>query len=222
MPSVPPLKCPCSLSDGHPVLPEPPSPVCPPFQKHWTAEACCYKWAPLRGRGWNAEATETEDIWQLKRNASWGREAAVPRPVPRESLDKVNEHSQQSHRHHKWQGKEERDSGHEGKTAANTCGWGEEEPLWPEESKQVTGLTPGTEGSIPGKQSNTAGKKGDWLSEQRSTWIQDKISKLYKEHSRWEERQNDFICGETFFRAMFHFKTGFVRIRATENYFTAL
>lgn len=35
--------------------------------------------------------------------------------------------------------------------------------------KQVTGLTPGTEGSIPGKQSNTAGKKGDCLSEQRST-----------------------------------------------------
>lgn len=222
MPSVPPLKSPCSLSDGHPVLPEPPSPVCPPFQKHWTAEACCYKWAPLRGRGWNAEATETEDIWQLKRNASRGREAAVPRPVPRESLGKVNEHSQQSHRHHKWQGKEERDSGHGGKTAANTCGWGEEEPLWPEESEQVTELTAGTEGSIPGKQSNTAGKRVTDSQDKGVREFRAKFQSFTKSTVRWEERQNNFICRETFFRAMFHFKTGFVRIRATENYFTSL
>lgn len=49
-------------------------------------------------------------------------------------------------------------SGLEGKTA-DQCLEGRREDLLPRESKQVTGPTPGTEGAIPGKQTNTVGKR---------------------------------------------------------------
>lgn len=77
--------------------------------------------------------------------------------------------------------------GMKAKLQINAWGWGQEELLWPRESKQVTGLAPGTEALS--LESRVILQEKGWLSEQRMTWIQDEISKLYKVLNRPRGRQ---------------------------------
>lgn len=130
----------------------------------WTAITCLFSFSDaLNSRGLLLEMSFSKRKGPGRRSrgagghlatekeCTMGREAAVPPPAPRESLGKVNEHSERERKHHKWQGKEESIQGTKEKLQINASGWGEEEPVWPKESKQVTGPTPGTEGVYPWK-----------------------------------------------------------------------
>lgn len=185
--------------------------VSSPLPTHWTAGACCWKWAALLERGWNADATTIEDIWQLKRNAEWGRAGGQQSQSQRLGGTGQSESSLQTvTQMPPVTGSASR---HEGNTA-DQCLQARREALWPKESKQVSRPTPGTAVAVPGKQSsaqnedevNSAGHFKAFLRAQQMT-----------ERMGWFhlERRNTF-------RAMSHFQSSFRRMRSIENCFTSL